>query len=187
MSEISSASSSASSLASSSASSSASPSKDVAQEKMQGMRAAKKRKADERDTTIQDLKKQIGSLADAMSNKPEVVTRQKEEVSTMPSMSTEFFRTAVVGVLGLGTFYFSNVWAKRPKLMAPSPVLTPAPAAVLVPTAPTAAPAPPAKASPTTFIDLKPKRKTGASGLLERKKKNDQGNFQSRTKRQPTA
>ena len=129
---------------SSSASPSASSSKDVAQEKMQGMRAAKKRKAEERDTTIQDLKKQIGSLADAMSNKPEVVTRQKdEETSSMPSMSTEFFRTAVVGLLGLGTFYFSNVWAKRPKLTAPVP---PVPAPTPLPAPPVAATVAPAVA-----------------------------------------
>ena len=159
---------------SSSASPSASSSKDVAQEKMQGMRAAKKRKAEERDTTIQDLKKQIGSLADAMSNKPEVVTRQKdEETSSMPSMSTEFLRTAVVGLLGLGTFYFSNVWAKRPKLTAsnavPSPVVAPpvaAPPVAATATTPTPPPILP-KASPTHFIDMKPKRKIGASGLLE--------------------
>ena len=160
---------------SSSASPSASSSKDVAQEKMQGMRAAKKRKAEERDTTIQDLKKQIGSLADAMSNKPEVVTRQKdEETSSMPSMSTEFFRTAVVGLLGLTTFYFSNVWAKRPKLTAPVhpiPAPTPLPAPPVAPTQPPiVTPTPPPilpKASPTHFIDMKPKRKIGASGLLE--------------------
>ena len=165
-------SSSASSLPSSEPSSSPSSSKDVAQEKMQVMRAAKKRKADERDVTIQDLKKQIGSIADAMSNKPEVVTRpQKDEESSMPSMSTEFFRTALVGLLGLGTFYVSNVWNKKPKLMPPAPP-TPAPVvpAPVVP-APAAPPTPPSpvvpKASPTQFIDLKPKRKIGASGLLE--------------------
>jgi hypothetical protein len=141
---------------------------------MQGMRAAKKRKADDRDSVLQDLKKQVGSLADAMSNnKPEVVTKQKEEESAVPSMSTEFFRTAVVGLLGVTTFYFSNVWAKRPKLMAPTPTAAPAstPIPALVPTAAPIAPtipAPKPKASPTTFIDLKPpKRKIGASGLLE--------------------
>ena len=101
MSDSSSASSLPSSSPSSEPSSEPSSSKDVAQEKMQGMRAAKKRKADERDVTIQDLKKQIGSIADAMSNKPEVVTRpQKDEESALPSMSTEFFRTALVGLLG---------------------------------------------------------------------------------------
>ena len=165
-------SSSASSLSSSESISSPSSSKDVAQEKMQGMRAAKKRKADERDSVLQDLKKQVGSLADAMSNKPEVVTKQKdEESSSMPSMSTEFLRTAVVGLLGLGTFYFSNVWAKRPKLMPPAhtPVAPPTPVAPLTPVAPIApTPTPPVvKVSPTTFIDLKPTRKIGASGLLE--------------------
>ncbi len=162
------------------ASSSASPlttsSKDVAQEKMQGMRAAKKRKAEERDTTIQDLKKQIGSLADAMS-KPEVVTRQKdEETSSMPSMSTEFLRTAAVGALGLAVFYLNNIWGKRPKLTAPvsppvvhepvPPVVTPAPVAATAAPAPVTLPVAP-KASPTHFIDQKPKRKIGASGLLE--------------------
>ena len=160
------------SSSSSSASPLASSSKDDAQEKMKGMRAAKKRKAEERDTTIQDLKKQVGSLADAMSNKPEVVTRQKdEETSSMPSMSTEFLRTAVVGLLGLGTFYFSNVWAKRPKLTAPVPPVpapTPLPAPPVAATATTPTPPPILpKASPTHFIDMKPKRKIGASGLLE--------------------
>ena len=163
-------SSSASSLQSSSPSLSPSSSKDVPQEKMQGMRAAKKRKADERDVTIQDLKKQIGSIADAMSNRPEVVTRQKDEESSLPSMSTEFFRTALVGFLGLGTFYVSNVWNKKPKLMPPTPT-PPTPVAPIPPTtaAPTPTPTPPVvKASPTTFIDLKPTRKkVGASGLLE--------------------
>ena len=165
--------SSSSSSPSSSPSSSSSSYKDVAQEKMQGMRTAKKRKADDRDSVLQDLKKQVGSLADAMSNKPEVVTKQKDEESAMPSMSTEFFRTAAVGLLGLGTFYFSNVWAKRPKLMAPTPTAAPAstPIPALAPTAAPIAPTIPApthKASPTTFIDLKPpKRKIGASGLLE--------------------
>ena len=169
----------------SSSSSSASPltssSKDDAQEKMKGMRAAKKRKAEERDTTIQDLKKQVGSLADAMSNKPEVVTRQKdEETSSMPSMSTEFLRTALVGSLGLAVFYLNNIWGKRPKLTAPVvqvpvPVVTPTPVPTVTPAVPTVTPistlctplpvAP--KASPTHFIDLKPKRKIGASGLLE--------------------
>ena len=170
-----------SSSASSSASPLASSSKDVAQEKMQGMRAAKKRKAEERDTTIQDLKKQVGSLADAMSNKPEVVTRQKDqEPSSMPSMSTEFLRTAAVGTLGLAVFYLNNIWGKRPKLTAPvSPPLPVPPVVTPAPVAATAAPAPAPigtscttlpvapKASPTHFIDQKPKRKIGASGLLE--------------------
>ena len=164
-----------SSSASSLSSSEQSSSKDVAQEKMQVMRAAKKRKADDRDSVLQDLKKQVGSLADAMSNKPEVVTRpRKEEESSMPSMSTEFLRTAVVGLLGLGTFYFSNVWAKRPKLLPPAPTPVAPPVPVAPPTvAPTPTPvAPPslpkASPSPTTFIDLKPRKKVvGASGLLE--------------------
>ena len=171
---ISSSSSSSSSSASSSPSPLTSSSKDVAQDKMQGMRAAKKRKAEERDTTIQDLKKQVGSLADAMSNKPEVVTRQKdEEPSSMPSMSTEFLRTAAVGTLGLAVFYLNNIWGKRPKLTAPvspplpvPPVVTPAPVAATAASAPVTLPVAP-KASPTHFIDMKPKRKIGASGLLE--------------------
>ena len=144
-------------------------------DKMSAVRNAKKRKAQEDRDALSDLRKQVGSLADSMSNKPEVVTRQKdEETSSMPSMSTEFFRTAVVGLLGLGTFYFSNIWAKRPKLTAPVPVVTPTPVAPAPPAAatqpPVVAPTPPPilpKASPTHFIDMKPKRKIGASGLLE--------------------
>ena len=173
MSDSSSASSSPSSSSSSEPSSSSSSSKDVAQEKMQVMRAAKKRKADDRDSVLQDLKKQVGSLADAMSNKPEVVTRpQKDEESSLPSLSTEFFRTAVIGLLGLSTFYFSNIWNKRPKLMppAPTPVAPPAPVAPIPPTTAAPTPTPPvvkASPAPTTFIDLTPKKRIGASGLLE--------------------
>ena len=135
-------------------------------DKMAAVRQAKKRKAQEDRDTLSDLKQKVSNLADSMSSKPEVVTRpQKDEESSLPSMSTEFFRTALVGLLGLSTFYVSNVWAKRPKLMAPTPTPpTPAPAPHAAPT-----PTPPVvKASPTTFIDLKPTRKkVGASGLLE--------------------
>ena len=141
------------------------------------MRAAKKRKADDRDSVLQDLKTQVSSLADAMSsNKPEIVTRpQKDEESSMPSMSTEFLRTAVVGLLGLSTFYFSNIWANRLKLVTDTPASVVAPIVPSVtpvtpatPVAPT--PAPAKKASPTHFIEMKPpppKRKIGSSGLLE--------------------
>jgi hypothetical protein len=149
-------------------------------DKMAALRNAKKRKAEDRDSVLQDLKKQVGSLADAMSNKPEVVTRQKDEdAAPPPSFSTEVLRTAAVALMGLGTWYVSNIWAKRPKLAAPVPAppgVTPAPPCITpaptVPTGPATAPPVPLspvvpKASPTHFIDLKPKRKIGASGLLE--------------------
>ena len=151
-----------------------SPVPEQVPDKMAAVRQAKKRKAQEDRDTLSDLKQKVSNLADSMSSKPEVVTKQKdEESSSMPSMSTEFLRTAVVGLLGLGTFYFSNVWAKRPKLMPPAhtPVAPPTPVAPLTPVAPIApTPTPPVvKVSPTTFIDLKPTRKkvVGASGLLE--------------------
>ena len=155
-------------------------------DKMAGLRNAKKRKAQEDRDALSELRKQVSNIADSMSNKPEVVTRPQKEEASSPSMSTEFFRTAVVGMLGLGVFYFNNVWGKRAKLVdttptqsantvaAPATAHAPAPtqSANTVPaTAPLVAPVPLSpvvpKASPTHFIDLKPKRKIGASGLLE--------------------
>ena len=154
-------------------------------DKMAGLRQAKKRKAQEDRDALSELRKQVSNIADSMSNKPEVVTRPQKEETSSPSMSTEFFRTAVVGMLGLGVFYFNNVWGKRAKLVdttptqsantqsantvaANTPAHAPAPAtqsantALPVPLSPVVP-----KASPTHFIDLKPKRKIGASGLLE--------------------
>ena len=144
-------------------------------DKMAGLRNAKKRKAQEDRDALSELRKQVSNIADSMSNKPEVVTRPQKEEASSPSMSTEFFRTAVVGMLGLGVFYFNNVWGKRAKLAtvaAPTQSAnTPAPATQSANTAPPVAPVPLSpvvpKASPTHFIDLKPKRKIGASGLLE--------------------
>ena len=146
-------------------------------DKMAGLRQAKKRKAQEDRDALSELRKQVSNIADSMSNKPEVVTRPQKEETSSPSMSTEFFRTAVVGMLGLGVFYFNNVWGKRAKLVDTTPTQganTPAPT---VPATQSANTAPPVahvplspvvpKASPTHFIDLKPKRKIGASGLLE--------------------
>ena len=46
---------------------------------MSAVRNAKKRKAQEDRDALSDLRKQVGNLADAMSQKPQVVTRQKEE------------------------------------------------------------------------------------------------------------
>ena len=150
-------------------------------DKMAGLRNAKKRKAQEDRDALSELRKQVSNIADSMSNKPEVVTRpQKEEIAS-PSMSTEFLRTAVVGMLGLGVFYFNNVWGKKlPKLMDTTPTQSantviatpPAPAPTPAPAAPPVAHVPPSpvvpKASPTTFLELKPTRKkVGASGLLE--------------------
>ena len=148
-------------------------------DKMAGLRNAKKRKAQEDRDALSELRKQVSNIADSMSNKPEVVTRPQKEETSSPSMSTEFFRTAVVGMLGLGVFYFNNVWGKRAKLVDTTPTVaaptqsantpaptqsanTPAPPVAHVPLSPVVP-----KASPTHFIDLKPKRKIGASGLLE--------------------
>ena len=90
-------------------------------DKMAGLRQAKKRKAQEDRDALSELRKQVSNIADSMSNKPEVVTRPQKEETSSPSMSTEFFRTAVVGMLGLGVFYFNNVWGKRAKLVDTTP------------------------------------------------------------------
>ena len=147
-------------------------------DKMAGLRNAKKRKAQEDRDALSELRKQVSNIADSMSNKPEVVTRPQKEETSSPSMATEFFRTAVVGALGLAVFYVNNIWAKRPKLMdtvaapptqsantpapTPAPTHVPTPATAHVPLSPVVP-----KASPTTFLELKPKKRVGASGLLE--------------------
>ena len=63
-----------------------SPVPEQVPDKMAAVRQAKKRKAQEDRDTLSDLKQKVSNLADSMSSKPEVVTKQKdEESSSMPS------------------------------------------------------------------------------------------------------
>ena len=156
---------------------------------MATVRAAKKRKAAERDDTLSDLRSQIGDLAALMKSKssdvtpdvtpdvssdvtpdvtpdvddgPIVITKQPSSSSGGPSVKVEILRTTAVGVLGLATWYLSNVWAK-PQDSKPTP--TPLPPSIPRPSIP-----PPARAPQldTSFAPRAKKRRVvGASGLFE--------------------
>ena len=104
---------------------------------------------------------------------PMVVTRKRQKVdSDGPSMKSEIFKTALVGLLGVGTWYVQSVmFAPKPVsvLEKIDPPVIPPP--VVAPTAIT--PAATAKPSPalTPILTLPPKKKVGYSGLYEKKKK----------------
>jgi len=163
---------------------------------MAAVRQAKKRKQLERDDTLSDLRAQIGDLASLMKSKtsdvapdvapdvtpdvtpdqqpdldegPVVITRQSSSSSSNgPSVKTEIMRTTAVGVLGLATWYLSNVWAK------PQPKQSPLPPASLPPTPLPPAPTPQPVRAPAQQMDTpfggprqKKRRVVGASGLFE--------------------
>ena len=93
---------------------------------------------------------------------PVVITKQPSPSSGGPSVKVEILRTTAVGVLGLATWYLSNVWAK-PQDSKPTP--TPLPPSIPRPSIP-----PPARAPQldTSFAPRAKKRRVvGASGLFE--------------------
>ena len=160
-------------------------------DKMEKVRAAKKRKSDERDTTLTDMKKQIADMATMMSSsaaspavspatsdgapapspeispeassEPVIITKQveEEEVDSAPSFRNECLKSAMVGVLGLGTWYATNVLFASKAKPVPVPVIKVPESKPIV--------------KPKSFIEQQPnsfllparKRKIGASGLLE--------------------
>lgn len=144
---------------------------------MTKVREGKKRKQQERDTTLSDLQSQISSMASMMktdlkTEKPEVdtdmdpdgplvVTRKKQKVDDdKPSLKSEIFKTAIVAVLGLMTWYVQSVAFKQ----KPSSVIDRIAAPVI---SPSQAPAP-SPISTRPSLDIMPiKKKIGAHGLLE--------------------
>ena len=152
--------------------------KEVVKEKkaadMTKVREAKKRKQEQRDSTLTALQSQMSSMASLMKTDvkadkttdvdsdvedgPAVVTRKRQKVddSDSPSMRKEICRTVLVAALGLGTWYVSNVMFSPPK----TSVLDRIQAPVIPITPPVIAALPSRPAEP-------PKKKIGASGLLE--------------------
>lgn len=125
---------------------------------MTKVREAKKRKQQERDTTLSDLQSQIGKMAQLMktdlddSDGPVVVTKKQKVEESGPSLKSEIFKTAMVGVLGVATWYVQSVmFAKKtePLLSRINPPVVPAPST-------------PSPQQPSQKI-----KKIGASGLLE--------------------
>ena len=140
---------------------------------MTKVREAKKRKQQERDTTLSDLKSQVSSMATMMkpaksdvkadvkpdedsdeeSDGPTVVTRKKQKIDQdTPSLKSEVFKTAIVALLGLGTWYVSNIMFTPPKTNVIERI---------------AAPIIPPVSTPPTRQPEPIKKKIGHSGLLE--------------------
>jgi hypothetical protein len=105
---------------------------------MTKVREGKKRKQQERDTTLSDLQSQISSMASMMKTdlkpeKPEVdtdmdpdgplvVTRKKQKVDDdKPSIKSEIIKTAIVAVLGLMTWYVQSVAFKQKTIVCDRP------------------------------------------------------------------
>ena len=127
---------------------------------MTKVRDAKKRKQQERDNVLSDLSKQISILGktDDQEDGPVVVTKKKQKVDDEPSLKSEIFKAAMLGVLGVTTWYVQSVMFAQKKdsmldrIQAP-PIVTPLTPPVIPVTQ--SMPPPP------------PKKKIGASGLLE--------------------
>ena len=140
---------------------------------MTKVREAKKRKQQERDSTLSDLKSQVSSMATLMktekpamkpdvkpdvesdeeSDEPTVVTRKKQKMDPdTPSLKSEVLKTAIVALLGLGTWYVSNIMFTPPKTNVIERI---------------AAPVIPPVSAPPTRQPEPIKKKIGASGLLE--------------------
>ena len=97
--------------------------------------------------------------SDDDDDQPVVVTRKKHKQNEddKPSLTTEIFRTAIVGLLGLGTWYANSIW-RQPVKTLPEPKIEPKIVPKIEP-----------KIEPKRFIEPVQalKRKVGASGLLE--------------------
>ena len=132
---------------------------------MSKVREGKKRKQQERDSMLSDLSKQISVLSktetvDEKEDGPVVVTKKKQKVDDEPSLKSEIFKAAMLGVLGVTTWYVQSVMFAQKKdsmldrIQAP-PIVTPLTPPVIPVTTSQSLPPPP------------PKKEIGASGLLE--------------------
>ena len=148
---------------------------------MTKVREAKKRKQQERDTTLSVLQNQLSTMATMMKpdlktvvesddedEGPMVVTRKKQKLdSDGPSLKSEIFKTALVGLLGVGTWYVQSVMFAPKQVsvldkIAP-PVIPPPVVPTVVTPAATSKPSP----APAPILSLPPKKKIGYSGLYE--------------------
>jgi hypothetical protein len=134
---------------------------------MTKVREGKKRKQQERDSMLSDLSKQVSVIGttlkpetDEEEDGPVVVTKQKKQkTDDGPSFKNELCKAVAVGVLGLATWYVQSVAFKKPEtsmLDRIQPLPLPTPIVPVTPSVPQSTMPPPA-----------PKKKVGASGLLE--------------------
>ena len=129
-------------------------------------REGKKRKQQERDSMLSDLSKQVSVLGttlkltndDQEEDGPVVVTKQKKQkTDDGPSFKNELYKTLAIGALGLATWYVQSVAFKKPEtslLDRIQPLPLPTPIVPIVSSVPQSTMPP-------------PKKKVGASGLLE--------------------
>ena len=140
---------------------------------MSKVRDAKVKKQRDRDDTLTTLQNQLSGLASMMKTDmksdvdteldddgPVCVTRKKQKLDTDgPSLKNEIFKTAIVGLLGVGVWYTSNIMfaPKQSNVLdrIAAPVVQKTPASVTPPT------------TVTPSIPTMKKRLIGASGLLE--------------------
>ncbi len=143
---------------------------------MSKVRDAKVKKQKDRDDTLSTLQNQLSSMASMMKtdmkaevdadvddDEPVCVTRKKQKVdSDGPSLKNEIFKTALVGMCGLGAWYASNVMftPKQTSVLdrIAAPVITKTPVTPPLP--------PPTPTISPSFPSVK-KRVVGASGLYE--------------------
>ena len=145
---------------------------------MSKVRDAKVKKQKDRDDTLSTLQNQLSSMASMMKtdmksdvdadvddDEPVCVTRKKQKLDNDgPSLKNEIFKTALVGICGLGAWYASNVMftPKQTSVLdrIAAPVITKTPASITSPLPP------PTPTTSPSFPSVK-KRVVGASGLYE--------------------
>ena len=135
---------------------------------MTKVREGKKRKQQERDSMLSDLSKQVSVIGTTLKPEttaeeedgPVVVTKQKKQkTDDGPSFKNEVYKTLAIGALGLATWYVQSVAFRKPEtsmLDRIQPLPLPNPIVPMTPSVPQPTMPPPA-----------PKKKVGASGLLE--------------------
>ena len=141
---------------------------------MTKVRDAKVKKQKDRDDTLSTLQNQLSSMASLMKSDmksdvdteldddgPVCVTRKKQKIDDGPSLKNEIFKTALVGLCGIGAWYASNVMF-TPKQ---SSVIDRIAAPVITKTPIPAIPSPPTPIIPS--LPPVKKRLIGASGLYE--------------------
>ena len=145
---------------------------------MTKVRDAKIKKQKDRDDTLSTLQNQLSSMASMMKSDmksdvdteldddgPVCVTRKKQKLDNDgPSLKNEIFKTALVGLCGLGAWYASNIMFVPKQTIVIDRIA--APVITKTPIAPPQTPAPPPTPAASPLLPVK-KRQIGASGLYE--------------------
>ena len=143
---------------------------------MTKVRDAKVKKQKDRDDTLSTLQNQLSSMASMMKTDmksdvdaeldddgPVCVTRKKQKIDNDgPSLKNEIFKTALVGLCGVGAWYASNVMFTPKQTSVIDRIAAP----VITKTSVTPPLIPPTPTTSPSFPSMK-KRLIGASGLYE--------------------